>query len=319
MQLQRGDQILAELGNGADAVSAAMGIVAAEKNFNNFTASQPTICSDPALPSSAVLRGITPLIDPGVQGADVANQLAAQTKATPLTNTDGMSVADLLKANGFTNFMAQASAGPLTTGNVGGAQGQASSNNGGAAAASSGSSSSSSSSNSTAGASSSGSSSSSSSSSASNSTAGASTGGASAGTNANGVQQSSIAGLDFGTCVPTIKFEGGLGGRPPTEFTFQLIDPVAAKGQQEALNPNIITNRVCDQLTNVCAANAAAKTACGQAKTAIMNLGTRDKSTADAWNSMLGFAGTVTNPDGGPASPAASASAAARAVRAFVA
>jgi hypothetical protein len=98
-----------------------------------------------------------------------------------------------------------------------------------------------------------------------------------------------------------MKFEGGLGGRPPTEFTFQAIDPLVAKGQQEALNPNIITNRICDQLTNVCNANAAAKTACLDAKAQILALGTRDKSTADAWNTALGFAGTVTNPDGGPA------------------
>ena len=63
------------------------------------------------------------------------------------------------------------------------------------------------------------------------------------------VEKSSIAGLDFGKCVPTIKFVGGLGGRPATEFTFQAIDPIVALGQQEALNPAIIVNRVCDQLS----------------------------------------------------------------------
>lgn len=94
-----------------------------------------------------------------------------------------------------------------------------------------------------------------------------------------------------------------------------MIDPLAARGQQEALNPNIITNRMCDQLTNVCEANDAAKTACTAAKAQISALGTRDKSTADAWNSALGFAGTVTNPDGGPAEPAASASTTGRGVR----
>lgn len=56
-KLQRGDQILSELGTGADAVAAAIGMVAAEKNFNPFTSSQPTICSDPALPQNALLRG----------------------------------------------------------------------------------------------------------------------------------------------------------------------------------------------------------------------------------------------------------------------
>lgn len=103
----------------------------------------------------------------------------------------------------------------------------------------------------------------------------------------------SIAGLDFGLCVPTIKFEGGLGGRPADEFTFQMIDPLAAQGQQEALNPNIITNRLCDQLGNVCEANDAAIAACEAAQALIESLGTRDQSTADAWNAELGFAGAA--------------------------
>jgi hypothetical protein len=72
------------------------------------------------------------------------------------------------------------------------------------------------------------------------------------------------------------------------------------KGQEEALNPNIITNRICDQLTNVCNANAAAKTACTAAKAQILALGTKDVTTADAWNTVLGFAGTNTNPDNAP-------------------
>ena len=37
---------------------------------------------------------------------------------------------------------------------------------------------------------------------------------------ANTSKMSTIAGLDFGTCVPTMKFVSGLGGRPATEFTF---------------------------------------------------------------------------------------------------
>ena len=36
-----------------------------------------------------------------------------------------------------------------------------------------------------------------------------------------------------------MKFEGGLGGRPATEFTFLPIDPLVAQGQQEALNPSM--------------------------------------------------------------------------------
>jgi len=97
-----------------------------------------------------------------------------------------------------------------------------------------------------------------------------------------------------------MKFEAGLDGRSDTEFTFQAIDPIVNKGQEEALNPNIITNRICDQLTNVCNANAAAKTACTAAKAQILALGTKDQSTADAWNTALGFKGTNTNPDNAP-------------------
>jgi hypothetical protein len=107
----------------------------------------------------------------------------------------------------------------------------------------------------------------------------------------NNSQQSSIAGLDFGSCVPTMKFVGGLGGRPATEFTFQAIDPQIAANQQEALNPNIITNRICDELTNICDANQAAKDACEDAQAQIQALGTRNAQTAETWNELLGFAG----------------------------
>ena len=110
-------------------------------------------------------------------------------------------------------------------------------------------------------------------------------------------------GADFGKCDPTIKFEGGLGGRPPTEFTFQSQDPNIEAIQQEALNPNIITNRICDELTNQCGANDAAKAKCEAAQTQIQALGTRDVTTAETWNELLGFPGTVTSPDGGPATP----------------
>lgn len=115
-----------------------------------------------------------------------------------------------------------------------------------------------------------------------------------------GFVASTIAGLDFGLCVPTIKFELALNGRKATEATFQAIDPLVNKGQEEALNPNIITNRIKDQLTNVCGANQAAKDAAVAALAKIAALGTRDVSTANAWNTALGFAGTNTNPDNAP-------------------
>ena len=102
--------MIQELGTGADVVAAAIGMVAAEKNFNPFAQNIPSICSDPTLPASDVLRGITPLIDPAVGGSDIANALSAQTAATPLDAT-GKSVADLLAENGFTNFTTQDLAG----------------------------------------------------------------------------------------------------------------------------------------------------------------------------------------------------------------
>jgi len=131
-------------------------------------------------------------------------------------------------------------------------------------------------------------------------TGGATGGGAVAPEGVDPGQQVSSLGLDFGTCTPTIKREAGLNGRKDTEFTFQAIDPVINKGQQEALNPNIITNRICDQLGNVCGASAEAITACETAQADILALGTRDDSTADAWNTALGFAGTDINPDNAP-------------------
>lgn len=56
-KLKRSDQILAELGEGDDAVAAAIDMVAAEKNFNPFAQDIPTICSDATLPQNAKLRG----------------------------------------------------------------------------------------------------------------------------------------------------------------------------------------------------------------------------------------------------------------------
>lgn len=117
---------------------------------------------------------------------------------------------------------------------------------------------------------------------------------------ASGVTPSTISELDFGLCTPTMKFEAGLDGRSDTEFTFQAVDPLVNKGQEEALNPIIIMNRICDQLTNVCNANEAAKTACTAAKAQISGLGTKDVTTANAWNTALGFEGANTNPDNAP-------------------
>ncbi|MCJ1446281.1 MAG: hypothetical protein MMC23_006786 [Stictis urceolatum] len=297
-KLQTGDKIIASLGTGADAVKAAQDFVAAEQNFNPFTQRTPTLCSDPTLPTTAVLRGIVPLIDPAVGGAAVANKLSAQSLTAPFDAT-GLSVADVFAAHGFSNF---------TTKGLDGAAGAAPAAAAGAAGASAGAAAPAS--NSTAAASGStvasgstcggaattlvtqivaATSAAGTAGSASPATASAAAAAGTAVADPGAGKNSSIAGADFGLCDPTIRFAGGLGGRPATEFTFQSNDPKIEAIQQEALNPNIITNRVCDELTNQCKSNQKAKDVCQAAKAKVSALGTKDQSAADAFNTALGF------------------------------
>ncbi|KAF2181909.1 hypothetical protein K469DRAFT_249292 [Zopfia rhizophila CBS 207.26] len=373
-KLERADQIIAELGTGADAIAAAIGMVTAEKNTNPFAnGNAQKICADPNLPATEELRGITPLIDPDVDAGAGVNDLSAQTAAAPLDAT-GKSVFDLLVDAGFGDIVvAEEGAGGAAAGGAAGgnanenqneannneqqdeqeaAQGGNANENGDAADAgqaaeeceeeeaaasnenannaneeadnaNAGNANQNNDEEAAAGGNANQNANEEEEAAAGNQNEDEAAAGAAAGGNANqnaneeeaaagnqnedgaaagaAVEQSSIAGLDFGTCIPTIIFEGGLGGRPADEFTFQIADPVAAEGQQEALNPNIITNRMCDQLTNVCGANEAAIAACEDAKAQVEALGTRDKSTADTFNSLLGFDGFVTNPSGGPA------------------
>ncbi|TGO45552.1 hypothetical protein BCON_0383g00090 [Botryotinia convoluta] len=301
-KLTQADAIVAQLGDDPAVISAARGLVAAEQNFNPFVVSVPNVCSDTTLPTTAALRGVVPLIDPAVGGSATENANSATSSTTPFA-ADGLSVADVMVAQGFSNFTTTDAAGNKgTPSGSSAAGGSVSTSNSTASAASSGISSVAVAAVAAA----------SSSAVACGGTtlvtvtmAAAATPAASSSTaltnsTSSSSQASSITGLDFGLCVPTIKFEAGLDGRKDTEFTFQAIDPLVNKGQQEALNPNIITNRICDQLANVCNANAAAKTACADAKTKISALGTKDVSTADAWNTALGFEGANTNPDNAP-------------------
>jgi hypothetical protein len=134
--------------------------------------------------------------------------------------------------------------------------------------------------------------------------------GADAGNAAGNAAGAGAGGEDFGLCTPTITFQGGENGRAADEFTFQIADPLARGGQGEALNPDIITNALCNQLTNVCEANDAAVATCESAAAAVKG-GDRNKALADQFNSLIGFPGAVTNPDGGPEDvPAAGAGAA---------
>jgi hypothetical protein len=334
-----------ELGGGADAIAAAMGLVAAEKNTNPFAnGNAQNVCGDASLPATPELRGITPLIDPAVDTAGAAAALSKQSLGAPLA-ADGMSVFDLMSAAGLGDLVvSQAAAGGAAAGgnagnanqgnagnanqakggkakgnagnagagnaagnadnatgnagnatenagnaagnacnNAGNANNNAGNNNAGNANNNAGNA------NNNAGNNNAGN---------ANNNAGAAAGGAAAGGAA-----------DFGKCTPTITFQGGEGNRAATEFTFQIADPVARGGQGEALNPNIITNALCNQLTNVCDANAAAKTLCEDAKAQVAAAGTRNKSTADLFNTAIGFPGAVTNPAGGPDDVAAAGAA----------
>lgn len=321
-KLTQADLILTELGTSDAAVAAARGLVAAEQNFNPFVVSVPSICSDPTLPVSVQLRGVVPLIDPAVLGSELENANAASSKITPFDAT-GLSVAQVMEAQGFSNFTAVAADGTSVAA-AGAASGSAAAAATTAAAAVAAVSSANkcggvattfvtvtASAAATA---------------AAASAVTASSGAASAGTctgsgstlvctgpsagsgavtnavtgNFDGFVASTIAGLDFGLCVPTMKFEAGLDGRASTASTFQAIDPQVNKGQEEALNPAIIMNRIHDQLTNVCGANQAAKDAAAAAQTQVVATGTRDATTAQLWNTLLGFDGTNINPDNAP-------------------
>ncbi|KAI5927541.1 hypothetical protein F4810DRAFT_721139 [Camillea tinctor] len=105
----------------------------------------------------------------------------------------------------------------------------------------------------------------------------------------NGNNNAVDAAVDFGQCTPTMDFQLGREGRKADEGTFLPTDPLVAEGQQDALNPSIIMNRICDQLTNVCEANDAAVAACEDAQAQTEALGTKDATTADAFNAALGF------------------------------
>lgn len=106
-KLQKADEIVAQLGNGSDSISAAIGLVAAEQNFNPFVVDIPSICSDPALPTTLVLRGVVPLVDPAVGGSDVENTNSASSKTSPF-DAAGLSVAQVMAARGFSNFSTKA-------------------------------------------------------------------------------------------------------------------------------------------------------------------------------------------------------------------
>lgn len=313
-KLQLADQIVATLGNDAKVIAGAATLVAAEQNFNPFVVSIPAICGDATLPATAELRGIVPLVDPSVGGSDTENANSATSLKTPFDAT-GLSVAQVMIAQGYSNFSVSGvdqstnSGGSADTADTASTSAAAATTTTAAAAASTTIKCNKTKASTTAAAATTSAaavvSSSTTSAAAAATSAAASTEASGAGAVSDPVTgtfagfQASSLGLDFGTCTPTVKFEESLNGRKPGEFTFQAQDPVVNKGQQEALNPAIIFNRICDQLVNVCNASDDAHTACENAK-ASLGGGSRDATTADAWNTALGFAGTNINPDNAP-------------------
>lgn len=105
-QLELADEIVATLGDNPRVIEAAKALVAAEKNFNPFVQNIPTICNNPALPTTQALRGIVPKVDPAVVGADIQNANSQRSLTNPF-NDNGLSVADISRAQGFSNFTDQ--------------------------------------------------------------------------------------------------------------------------------------------------------------------------------------------------------------------
>lgn len=276
-QLTLADKIVTTLGTDPAVIKGAAAVVAAEQNFNPFNVDIPSICGDATLPATAELRGIVPLIDPAVTGSALENANSNSSLATPFAAT-GLSVADVMVAQGFSNFTIVDANGNKTPAAAKGSAGSAANNSTGSAAAAA----SNSNSNSGCSASAANANANANAAAAANSTA-------SSAANSTASSTTSLAGADFGLCTPTMDFQFGRAGRKATEGTFLPTDALVAKGQQDALNPNIITNRICDQLTNVCEANQAAKDACASAKTLVSGLTTKDQTTADAFNKALGF------------------------------
>ncbi|OAA63722.1 hypothetical protein SPI_03885 [Niveomyces insectorum RCEF 264] len=338
-KLTQADLIITELGTSDAAIAAAIGLVAAEQNFNPFAVSVPSICNDASLPVTPQLRGVVPLIDPAVVGSALENANSNKSKISPFDAT-GLSVAQVMVAHGFSNFTAVGSDGTKTPATSLGTAASSDGEDDGAAAAASASAFASVATAAagcnagavttfvtvTVAAATATAETAAAAAATTAVSADADAGGQVAGTcmgsgstlvcagfskgsnavtnavtgNFPGFVASTISDLNFGLCVPTIKFEAGLDGRSDTEFTFQAIDPLVNKGQEEALNPAIIMNRIHDQLTNMCGANQAAKDATAAAQKQVVATGIRNATTADMWNTLLGFAGTDINPDNAP-------------------
>jgi hypothetical protein len=98
---------------------------------------------------------------------------------------------------------------------------------------------------------------------------------------------------NFGSCsVPQIEFATGFDGR--TETSFQPVDKVSYN-HGSADNIAIITQFMCDTLTNTCGADATAKATCAAAQAAAAAQTQGQGIDADAFNGVFGIATNFRN------------------------
>ncbi|KAI0671624.1 hypothetical protein C8Q78DRAFT_1189353 [Trametes maxima] len=91
---------------------------------------------------------------------------------------------------------------------------------------------------------------------------------------------------NFGSCsVPQIEFATGFDNRKETSF--QPVDK-ASYNHGSAQNIDIITQFICDTLTNSCKADATAKQTCATAKSAASAAAKKTGAQADAFNAAFG-------------------------------
>jgi hypothetical protein len=113
-------------------------------------------------------------------------------------------------------------------------------------------------------------------------------GAAASGANNSAASSSASSGAaDFGSCsTPEIEFGVGFDGRKETSF-----EPAdkASFNHGSAQNIDIITQSICDTLTNSCKANQAAKDLCKQAQTAADSKTAKTGAQADAFNAVFGI------------------------------
>ncbi|KZV68297.1 hypothetical protein PENSPDRAFT_582564, partial [Peniophora sp. CONT] len=92
---------------------------------------------------------------------------------------------------------------------------------------------------------------------------------------------------NFGTCTtPQIEFATGFDNRKETSF--EPVDKTSFN-HGSAQNIDIITQFICDTLTNSCKADAQAKATCATAKAAASAKPAKTGAQADAFNAAFGI------------------------------